>query len=167
MKRGRPATRGIDDAVAIALRRGCVMRVMYSSQSVCDFFIRTVMHVIFVRSVRFEKITASIREIEHECRGIIAELRLFPPSHQIRLELWIYSRHGTYRFFRLTGAGLEEIRQDGEIAPAIVPAPPSTPVVDKSVPVTVPENVKETDTSPSAVPVTDSTPEAVPGRSQT
>jgi hypothetical protein len=114
MKRGRPATRGIDDAVTIAQKRGCVMRVTYSPESVCDFFIRTVTFVIFVRVVRFEKIVAPANEIGHECRGIIAELRLFPQSLQIQTELWVYSKHGTYRFFRLTGAGLEEIPQNGE-----------------------------------------------------
>ena len=146
MKRGRPATKGIDDAIVIALRRGCVMRVTYSYQSVCDFFIRMVTWVIFVRVIRFEKITAPVHEIEHECRGILAELRLFPPSQQIQLELWIYSRHGTYRFFRLTEAGLKEIRQDGEIAPATVPATVGGKIV------------------PATVPVTDNTPVVVPGR---
>lgn len=147
MKRGRPATKGIDDAVAIALRRGCVMRVTHSSMSVCDFFIRVVTCVIFVRVVRFERITAPVREIEHERRGTLAELRLFPLSHQIQLELWLYSRHGTYRFFRLTDAGLKEIRQDGEIAPATVPA------------------TVEGKTVPATVPVTDDTPATVPGGS--
>lgn len=114
MTRGRPATRGINDAVAIAQRRGCVMRVTYAHDSVCDFFIRAVMLVIFVRVMRIEKIVAPASEIEFVCRRMIAELRLFPPSQQIRLELWVYSKHGTYRFFRLTTAGLEEIQQSGE-----------------------------------------------------
>ena len=115
MKRGRPAIKGIDNATAIARRRGCVMRVMYAPDSVCDLVIRTAMLVIFVRVVRFERIVAPVSEIEHDCRGILAELRLFPQSPQIRHELWIYSKHGTYRCFRLTEAGgLEEIRQDGE-----------------------------------------------------
>lgn len=114
MKRGRPATKGIDDAVTIAQRRGCVMRVTYSPESVCDFFIRTALYVIFVRAVRFEKIILPVEEIERECREMIAELRLFPKSEQIRLELWIYSKHGTYRFFRITDAGLEEIPQEGK-----------------------------------------------------
>ncbi|MDD1686246.1 hypothetical protein [Methanoregula sp.] len=114
MNRGRPATRGINDAVAIARKRGCVMRVTYAHDSVCDFFIRAVMLVIFVRVMRIEKIVAPASEIEFVCRRMIAELRLFPPSQQIRLELWVYSKHGTYRFFRLTTAGLEEIQQSGE-----------------------------------------------------
>ena len=155
MNRGRPATKGIGDAVAIAQRRGCVMQIVNASDSVCDFLIRTAGLVIFTRIVRFEKIIAPVSEIKHECRGMIAGLRLFPRSEQIRLELWIYSRHGTYRFFRLTDAGLEEIRQDGETAPAAVPAPAE----EKPAPATVPGSVKEVDTSPAVIPVTGNTPE--------
>ena len=114
MNRDRRATKGLDDAAPIAQRRGCLMKVEYGPESVCDFLIRTVELVIFVRVVRIEKIVASVSEIGHECRAIIAELRLFPQSPQIRLELWAYNKHGTYRYFRLTATGLEEIRQSGE-----------------------------------------------------
>ena len=116
MKRGRPATKGIDDAVNIAQKRGCVMRVTYAPDSVCDFFIRTVMLVSFVRLIRIEKIIAPVNEIEHEYRKIIAELRLFPQSPQIQKELWVYNKYGTYRFFRLTDDGLQEIQPSGESA---------------------------------------------------
>jgi hypothetical protein len=149
MKRGRPATTGINDAVAIAQKRGCVMQIVYASDSVCDFLIRTVAFVIFVRVVRSEKIVAPVQDIAYEYRGIIAELRLFPPSLQIQTELWIYSRHGTYRFFRLTDAGLEEIQQDGETAPAAIPT------------------LNKDSTSPATIPVTGNTPEKVPGESPT
>jgi hypothetical protein len=163
MKRGRPATTGIRDAVAIAQKRGCVMQIVYASDSVCDFLIRTVALVIFIRIVRFEKIVAPAHEIAHECRGIIAELRLFPKSLQIRTELWIYSKHGTYRFFRLTDAGLEEIQQDGETTPATVPA---TVNEGDTAPAAVPAGNTE-NTSPATIPVTGSTPEQVPGESPT
>lgn len=117
MKRGRPSTTGINDAVAIAKKRGCVMRVTYAPDSICDFLIRTVTHVAFARLVRIEKIIAPVSEIEHEYREIIAELRLFPQSLQIKRELWVYNKYGTYRFFRLTDDGLEEIQQIGEPEP--------------------------------------------------
>lgn len=163
MNRGRPATRGINDAVAIAQKRGCVMRVTYAHDSVCDFFIRAMMLVIFVRVVRIEKIVAPVSEIEFVCRRMIAELRLFPPSQQIRLELWVYSRHGTYRFFRLTDAGLEEIQQNGETAPATIPATVKEGEAD---PAAVP-TVNKDSTSPATTPVTGDMPEQVPGESPT
>ncbi|MDD5143048.1 hypothetical protein [Methanoregula sp.] len=127
MKRGRPSTTGINDAVAIAKKRGCVMRVTYSSDSVCDFFIRTVTHVTFVRLIRIEKIIAPASEIEHKYREIIAELRLFPQSLQIKRELWVYNKYGTYRFFRLTDDGLEESQQSGEPAKNGEPEPDAKP----------------------------------------
>jgi hypothetical protein len=159
MKRGRPATKGINDAVAIAQKRGCVMQIVYASDSVCDFLIRTVAFVIFVRIVRSEKIIAPVHEIAYEYRGIIAELRLFPQSLQIQAELWIYSRHGTYRFFRLTDTGLEEIQQNGETAPATVPA---TVKEGEATPAAVP-TVNKDSTSPATIPVTGNTPKQVPG----
>ena len=121
MTKGRPATRGIDDAVAIARKRGCVMKIQHGLESVCDFLIRTAAFVVFVKARRTDKIVATAREIEHGFRALIGELRLFPPSAQILLELWIYSKNGTYRFFRLGEAGIVEIDLDG--MPVLAAAP--------------------------------------------
>jgi hypothetical protein len=117
MTKGRPATRGVDDAVVIARKRGCVMRIVYGLESLSDLVIRTAAYVAFIKTRRTEKITATIREIEHAYQDLIAELRLFPVSAQILLELWVYSRHGTYRFFRLGEAGLAEVDRDGMPVP--------------------------------------------------
>lgn len=113
MTKGRPATRGIDDAVAIARTRGCTMRVLYGLESICDIMIRTATHIVLIKTRRMDRITATVAEIGHACRGPIGELRLFPQSEQIVLELWIYNKHGTYRFFRISPAGLCEIGRDG------------------------------------------------------
>lgn len=127
MTKGRPATTGIDDAVAIARKRGCVMRILYGFESICDLVIRTAAYVAFVKARRTNKITATIHEIGHVYRDLIAELRLFPESAQIVPELWVYSKHGTYRFFRIGGDGLLEIDQNGIPAgePATTTAPES------------------------------------------
>jgi hypothetical protein len=159
MKRGRPSTTGINNAITIAKKRGCVMRVMYSSDCVCDFFIRTVTLVIFVRAVRLEKIILPVEEIERKCREIISELRLFPPSEQIQLEMWAYSKHGTYRFFRINSNSLEEIPHEGETPERTLPEttdttpPPSvgTPIIPK-----LSQNTP-TDSSSSKNPLTGST----------
>lgn len=113
MTKGRPATTGVDDAVAIARKRGCVMRIVYGLESLSDLVIRTAAYVAFVKTRRTEKITATIQEIGHAYHSLIAELRLFPVSAQILPELWIYSKHGTYRFFRIGAAGLAEVDRDG------------------------------------------------------
>ena len=118
MTKGRPATTGVDDAIVIARKRGCVTRIVYGLDSVCDLLIRTAAYIVFVKTRRTDKITATIPEIEHAYHNLIAGLRLFPASAQILLELWIYSKHGTYRFFRIGAAGLTEVDRDG------MPVPP-------------------------------------------
>jgi hypothetical protein len=117
MTKGRPATTGVDDAVVIARKRGCVMRIVYGLESLSDLVIRTAAYVAFVKTRRTEKITATIQEIEHAYRNLIAKLRLFPVSAEILRELWIYSKHGTYRFFRVNEAGLEEVDRNGMTVP--------------------------------------------------
>ncbi len=133
MTKGRPATTGIDDAVVIARKRGCVMRIMHGLESLSDLVIRTAAYVAFVKTRRTDKITATIREIEHTYKDLIAELRLFPVSAEILRELWIYSKHGTYRFFRIGTAGLVEVGQDG------MPVPPSGEITAPAVPGIFPE----------------------------
>jgi hypothetical protein len=144
MTKGRPATTGVDDAVVIARKRGCVMRIVYGLESTCDLFIRTAACVVFVKTRRTDKIVAAVKEIEHACQDLIAELRLFPASAQILLELWIYSKHGTYRFFRIGEAGLAEVDRDGmpvplpeEIAAPVIPG--ELPVKDEQIPQGNPE----------------------------
>ena len=116
MKKGRPMTRGLDEAVAIARKRGCVMKFEYGLENTSDLLIRTATYIALVRLRRMDRIDATTSEIEHECRDLIAELRLFPESAQIHRELWAYSRHGTYRLFRIRGTGLVELGRDGEPA---------------------------------------------------
>ena len=128
MTKGRPATTGVDDAVVIARKRGCVMRIVYGLESMSDLVIRTAAYVAFIKTRRTEKITATIQEIEHAYHDLIAELRLFPESAQILLELWIYSKHGTYRFFRIGTAGLVEVGRDG------MPVPPPGETTAPAVP---------------------------------
>lgn len=113
MTKGRPATTGIDHAVRIARERGCTMKICYGLENVCDLVIRTATHVIFIKARRTEKIVSALHEIESAYRDLIDELRLFPTSAQILLELWVYSKHGTFRFFRVGETGISEIDRVG------------------------------------------------------
>jgi hypothetical protein len=149
MTKGRPATRGIDDAIAIARKRGCVMRIMYGLESVCDLVVRTATHVFFIRTRRMDRITATIAEIEYACRGLIGELLLFPVSEQILLELWIYNKHGTYRFFQVRPAGLFEIGRDG--IPVPVAGGPGNPAGPKE-PAAAPVSAVKPYERPGTVP---------------
>jgi hypothetical protein len=104
------------------------MRIVYGLESMSDLVIRTAAYVAFIKTRRAEKITATIQDIEHTYHNVIAELRLFPESARILRELWIYSKHGTYRFFRIGTAGLVEVGQDG------MPVPPSGETTAPAVP---------------------------------
>lgn len=89
------------------------MRVVFGFESLSDLVIRTAAYVAFVKTRRTEKITATIKEIEHAYQNLIDELRLFLVSAQILRDLWIYSKHGTYRFFRINERGLDEVDHHG------------------------------------------------------
>jgi len=112
MTRGRPVTRGVDNAIEIARARGCVMKFYSGPESVCDLMIRSPVHLIFVRVKRFDRILSTPKEIEEEHRDLILQLRSFPVSGLIIRELWVYSKHGTYRFFRLGDTSIEEIDRE-------------------------------------------------------
>jgi len=83
MTKGRPGTTGVDDAVVIAHKHECVMRIVYGHESLIDLVIRTAVYVAFIKTRCTEKNTAIIQEIEHEYHNLIAELRLFPVSVEI------------------------------------------------------------------------------------
>jgi hypothetical protein len=117
MTRGRPVTKGVADAIRLAGARGYVMKFYPGPESMCDFLIRTPVHVIFVRVKRFLRILAPPAEIESEHRDLIQLLRSFPVSDSILRELWVYSKHGTYRYFRVTDTGIMEIDRAGLAIP--------------------------------------------------
>jgi hypothetical protein len=95
------------------------MKFCPGPESMCDFQIRTPVHVVFVRVRRFLRILAPLAEIEAEHRNIIQLLRSFPASDSILRELWVYSKHGTYRYFRVTGTGIVEIDRAGLTVPPV------------------------------------------------
>jgi len=115
MTRGRPVTRGVSDAVRIAKGRGTVMQFCAGTECVSDFMIRTPAHLVFVRVKRFIKILSPVAAIEAEHEEIIGEIRSLPSSDAILYELWVYSKHGTYRFFRIMENGIREIGRDGSV----------------------------------------------------
>jgi hypothetical protein len=64
---------------------------------------------VMVRVRLARKICASIAEIEAEFSDTIAGLRRVSRGGPVSCELWLYSRYGTLRHFRVEDAGLTEI----------------------------------------------------------
>jgi hypothetical protein len=142
--------RGINFALPVALRRGNVMVFIPSLVNLGEFLITGSGHFVLV-GIRFaRKIRAALHEIEAEFVEAIADLRLAPRSGPVTCELWLYSRYGTLRHFRVNDDALVEVDLYGtalnskKIVPAAGPSgeepspvsgSPATPAVPAAAPI--------------------------------
>jgi hypothetical protein len=114
MKRGPEPVKGYEAAIPVALRRGRVMRFRSSPSYVSDFlFYGNGLLVLVCLRLAKRLSRATIAEISAEYADAIAGLCTVPCGGPVSRELWLYSRHGALRFFRVGAAGLEEIDRDG------------------------------------------------------
>jgi len=114
--------KGIAFAVPVALRRGHVMVFIPSLLNLAEFLITGNGWFVMVRVRLARKICASIAEIEAEFRDEISGLRLVSQSGPVSCELWLYSRYGTLRHFRVGDAGLVEVDCYGALPGQVKPA---------------------------------------------
>jgi len=108
MTRGRLVTKGLDEAIQTAGARGAIMKFSPYGEIVCNFLIRSPPRLTFVRIKYASRFHGTFAEIEAEYRDLIGRLRSIPGSSLVIRELWIYSRYGTWRYFRVTETGIEE-----------------------------------------------------------
>lgn len=109
MKRGPGMPRGIAFALPVALRRGHVMVFIPSLINIGEFLIAGNGFFVLV-GIRFaRRIRAALKEIEAEFAEAIADLRLAPRTGPVACELWLYSRYGTLRHFRVNDNAIAEI----------------------------------------------------------
>jgi hypothetical protein len=114
MKRGPEPVKGYEAAIPAALRRGRVMRFRSSPSYVSDFlFYGNGLLVLACLRLAKRLSRATIAEISAEYADAIAGLCTVPCGGPVSRELWLYSRHGALRFFRVGAAGLVEIDRDG------------------------------------------------------
>ncbi|MCK9630636.1 MAG: hypothetical protein M0R30_03240 [Methanoregula sp.] len=109
MKRGPAPNRGLRIAIPVALALGRVMFFMASPYYPGDFIIAGDGYLGIVRLRLSEKIRSTLPEIQKEYSRSVAELASLPRGGPVCCELWLYSRYGRLRFFRVTEAGLEEL----------------------------------------------------------
>jgi hypothetical protein len=114
MSRGPQPRRALAEAIPIAQTRGNVQIVRQGPENLYDFVIVSAVPVAFVRVKRAERILAPLPEIAQEFHEAILRLCLVASSITISRELWLRSKHGTWRFFRVTGDGIIELGRDGE-----------------------------------------------------
>jgi hypothetical protein len=107
----------LPEALSLARLRGKVELTVQNLESLFHFTIVLSGMIAFVR-VRFaERILATPAEIAAEFREDLLRLRAIVQDAIISRELWLRSRHGTWRFFRVTAEGLIEIGRDGRVCP--------------------------------------------------
>jgi hypothetical protein len=78
-----------------------------------------------IRLQNAPRLYGTLAEIEREFYDAIARLRLHPAGGPVSRELWLYSRYGVLRFFRVEDAGIMEIGADGKVLTVgqVIPAP--------------------------------------------
>ena len=60
------------------------------------------------------KILATTRQLADDFKEEIAQLRIIARDAAITAELWLRSKHGTWRFFLVTPDSLVEINREGK-----------------------------------------------------
>jgi hypothetical protein len=108
MTRGPVSDQAIEWAIPIAQARGAVYYFRKDRECPCDFEIVSSREVVFVRVKRTRCLHRPVPELEADCHEQVLRLRAVPVSPSVCRELWICSRRGTWRFFRITATGMEE-----------------------------------------------------------
>jgi len=116
--KGRPPRRAITDAVYLAKLRGHVQKSENSPERLYDITITGVKPIAFIRVMFAPEILAALPKILQDFREAIRLLRLISRETTISLELWLRSKHGTWRFFRIVGDDIFEIDRDGKLLEA-------------------------------------------------
>jgi hypothetical protein len=109
MRRGPRISQGLTLAIPFALRRGYVMVFIASLMNLAEFMITGNGLFVLVRVRLARRIRAGIADIEAEFEDAINGLRLVPRTGPISCELWLYSKHGTLRYFRVEDTRIVEI----------------------------------------------------------
>jgi hypothetical protein len=117
MSRTARPRRALPDAISLARLRGQVHVTHRSREALFHFSVIAAGIIVFVRVRYAAQILATVPETAAEFRGDISRLRAIVQGAAISRELWLRSRHGTWRFFRVTENGLVEIGRDGQVCP--------------------------------------------------
>ena len=113
MSRGPIPHQTLRDAIPIAQMRGMVQMAEHGPEMLYDFTITGMKPSAFVSVKYTEHILMLLAEIARECDEKIRRLRSVAQDAAVSCELWLHSRYGTWRFFRVTADALVEIGRDG------------------------------------------------------
>ncbi len=119
MSRGPRPHRALEEALPIAKARGIVQVTLSGPERIFDIAIISKVPVTFAR-VTFARvmfapaILATIQQLAEDFKEEIAQLRIIARDAAVTAELWLRSKHGTWRFFLVTPSTLVEIDRDGK-----------------------------------------------------
>jgi hypothetical protein len=104
----------LEEAVPIAKARGIVQMTLSGPERVFDIAIISKVPVAFARVMFAPTILATIQELTDEFKEEVAQLRLIARDAAVTADLWLRSKHGTWRFFLVTPNSLVEIDREGK-----------------------------------------------------
>lgn len=114
MMRGPRSHRSISSGIVIARQRGKVQVSQRGPEHFYDFTITATEPVAFVLVKFAGRILSPLPEITASFHDEILRLSLITNNATISRELWLRSKHGTWRFFRITENGLVELDRNGK-----------------------------------------------------
>ena len=114
MTRGPRPHRAIAEAVPIAKARGIVQMATSGPERIFDIAIISKIPVTFSRVMFAPEILATIQDLAEYYQKEIDQLRVIARDAAVTAELWLRSKHGTWRFFLVTPNSLVEIGRDGK-----------------------------------------------------
>ncbi|MDO8871113.1 MAG: hypothetical protein Q7V05_00060, partial [Methanoregula sp.] len=117
MSRGPRPHRALAEAMPIAQLRGVVQMSGLGPERIFDISIVSRLPITFARVMFAPQILAAIVEIADDFKDEITQLRIIARDAAITAELWLRSKHGTWRFFLVTGTGLVELDREGKPLP--------------------------------------------------
>ena len=114
MSRGPRPHKALSEAIPIAKARGIIQMALSGPERVFDIAIISKVPVTFTRVMFEPVILATTRQLADDFKEEIAQLRIIAHDAAITAELWLRSKHGTWRFFLVTPSTLVEIDRDGK-----------------------------------------------------
>jgi hypothetical protein len=113
MTPARWSPRALKDAIPIAQMRGLIQLAGKGPERLFDINIVSKIPIAFIRVKFAPEILASLTEIAVDFREEIRRLRLIARDAAVTAELWLRSKHGTWRFFLVTEKDLIELDRNG------------------------------------------------------
>ena len=106
--------KAFDEAIPIAKARGLIQMATGGPERIYDISIVSKIPITFAGVMFAPKILAGIPELVEYYEKDLARLRLIARDAAVMAEIWIRSRHGTWRFFQVMPSTLVEIDREGK-----------------------------------------------------